>query len=67
MDEALRSPAPDRFWESAWTFSGPDKDRGDLKFKFYQLDSHYLQISTNPLFLRQLMNASTEVPSAINI
>lgn len=50
MDEALRSPAPDRFWESAWTFSGSDKDRWDLKFKFYQLDSHYLQISTNPFF-----------------
>lgn len=26
MDEALHSPSPDRFWESAWAVSGPDKE-----------------------------------------
>lgn len=26
MDEALRLPGPDRFWESARAISGPDKE-----------------------------------------
>lgn len=35
MDEALCAPVHDRFWESAWAVSGPDKEiRGELVLLF---------------------------------